>query len=118
MERIRQPEVLTGFLAIVWGLVILSPIDTFTHFPIVYAPMRHIAPEPLWGLFVIILGLISLTLSLQTLLARAAMLNAIVFTFLSMLHLLGDKKSVGGFIYAAVSVFNIVCWRSRRWPKK
>ena len=48
-------ELLTAMQAIIWGLWLLIPFDTFSINP-VYREMRNVLPEHIWGIFFLGLG--------------------------------------------------------------
>lgn len=114
MKRHTQIQNLSAWYVLTWGAFVASPLDTFGHFPDLYAPMRELAAgELFWGLFFTALGLLATGfIYLDYRRAASALLGAI-FTAFAVLLMLGDHTSPSWVLFALIAVFNFIHWREQ-----
>jgi len=107
---IRKPfELVSAITLILWGFWVSLPVSTFS-VGVVYHEMAKIAPEPVWGCTILVVGILKIILMYSKYIRLRIILAILImgiFSTLSILFLLGSWASVGVPMYIS---FAIVAW--------
>jgi hypothetical protein len=101
-------------LGLCWGFWLMLPFDTFSTAR-VYAPMVALAPEPVWGIGLCLIGLAQSAAIVQgSLKARhlVSILALAAWSFILVMFLVGNALSIGVAFYILYVVASVwVTWR-------
>ena len=99
-------EVISGLLAVVWGLAIVVPTTTSTSTDIRHG-MERFAPYAVWGAVILAVGILQ-TVASVTGLVKLRLGTAIIagpfWLFIGIVILLSGVRVLGAFIYAIIAV--------------
>lgn len=113
-SRPEPLEVLSGALLLVWGVVLLLPPPTFGTSP-GYAFMARLAPEGLWAVGALLLGLLQIGGMLYERLALRIAASGLALWFWSSIAaaiFLANPGSTGGPVYTVLAAASLVTlWR-------
>lgn len=109
-------EVLSGALALVWGMWLLFVPQLF-QVGLTYHLMRDLAPQPIWGTVVMGCGLLqflSLVYGNPKWRRRSAVYVGAMWFWLSIILFLGAPGLVAGPLHMLFAVACFWCWRRHR----
>jgi hypothetical protein len=121
MTTERSVPKMAAVWAIIWGAFVANPWTCiFAKNPVIYEPMLSIVNnENLWGLSLIIWGVLSLIATYKDKKALASLFIAIPFFSLAVLYLLADPESPAWGLWGWMAVYNLtIAWDNKGWKWK
>lgn len=114
------PEVFNSTLSIAWGLWLLMPMDSFHSSIPGLALMGVFAPEPAWGVIILVIGLWQIAavyVGNRTRRRIGMIISAAMWTFIATFVTLANPHSTGTVVYSmlALSQCAIYLCAGARW---
>ena len=114
-------EFWNGVLSVVWGFWLFIPFwDTFSA-SASFRVMAMLAPEWVWGLTVMFLGIYKVNALLRSYYIgrrRYSLLSGILWAFIAFIFFLSNKQSTGIVIYLLFAVADMIVYRHLTLSKK
>ena len=120
----RKVSYLLALTALAWGLVLLNPVDTFSTSP-AFSMMAQIAPEYIWGLLFLGLGILQLLViecdkeHVKPISGYVQLLGVFIWSMIALFFYIGNPHGTGFVPYITITFLSLFCyWDIIRFQKQ